>query len=283
MSAMLPSTLRLLACASALALAPDPRTSASSPSARASCLRSSVGGAEAEAFFDQFKSYPALTDDEIVGIFDKVPVFALADAEGNAAVVAEEGDESGRLEFFLDAQAAMQRARQLSENSQADFRLSAQSLGRAYVAYEKSDAPVAARFLADPRELAAARQLILSGAGALVPDQNMTAAELREAYLVVDESARFGAPHDVPLFCIPQLVLQQGDGPPLRSWFFSMADLLEQWKAAATTEADYAEGEVQILSLREVITAMRTQSTTDQRASLFIPTKSALQAIGVKV
>jgi len=66
--------------------------------------------------------------------------------------------------------------------------------------------------------------------------------EAPRRYLVVDESARFGAPHDVPLFCIPQLVLQQGDGPPLRSWFFSMADLLEQWKAAATTEADYAEG-----------------------------------------
>ena len=48
----------------------------------------------------RWATFPALSDEEISQALDKVPVFAIADAEGNAAVMAMDGTDSSALNFF---------------------------------------------------------------------------------------------------------------------------------------------------------------------------------------
>ena len=48
-----------------------------------------------------------MNDEELVEVLDKVPIFAIVDEEGNAAVVSD--GETTALEFFLDARMASSR------------------------------------------------------------------------------------------------------------------------------------------------------------------------------
>ena len=107
-------------------------------------------------------TYPACSDEEVIELLDKVPVFSLADEDGNSAVV-NDGD-SKWLEFYCDPELAVMRKQQFGQDQ---LRVTAQSLGRAHVAYAKAgEGDIRARFMADPRELASARQIILRGSGA---------------------------------------------------------------------------------------------------------------------
>lgn len=222
-------------------------------------------------------TYPACSDEEVIELLDKVPVFSLADEDGNSAVV-NDGD-SKWLEFYCDPELAVMRKKQFGQDQ---LRVTAQSLGRAHVAYAKAgEGDIRARFMADPRELASARQIILRGSGAeAAASGNLTAQELLDAYKLVDADLRFAKPSDVPLFSIEQLALAAGDGPGMRPWFFSMKDLIEQWRNACESDASFEQGEVQILSLDEMLRLMRVDAPTDHRARMFIPSKAALKAIG---
>lgn len=249
--------------------------------------------------------YPACTDEEVIEFFDKVPVFALADGEGNSAVVND--GEQRWLEFYCDPELAIRRKQQFDDQSGdgvvSALKVTATSLGRVAVAYQTGDDSIKARFVADPRELASARQVILRGAGAeTAAKSNLTATELLEAYKLVDKDLRFATPSDVPLFSatpesrtqndarfvrrhheisgIEQLMLQRDDGPGMRPWFFSMADLIEQWRGACESDESFESGEVQILSLNEMLELMRLDCPTDHRARIFVPSKAALKAIG---
>ena len=75
-------------------------------------------------------------------------------------------------------------------------------------------------------------------------------------------------------------MLQRDDGPGMRPWFFSMADLIEQWRGACQSDESFESGEVQILSLNEMLELMRLDCPTDHRARMFVPSKAALKAIG---
>ena len=120
-------------------------------------------------------TYPACSDEEVIELLDKVPVFSLADEDGNSAVV-NDGD-SKWLEFYCDPELAVMRKQQFGQDQ---LRVTAQSLGRAHVAYAKAgEGDIRARFMADPRELASARQIILRGSGAeAAASGNLTAQEL---------------------------------------------------------------------------------------------------------
>lgn len=226
--------------------------------------------------------YPALSDEEVVEMLDKVPVFTLADGEGNAAVVNDGTTKA--LEFYCDVEVAMARKKMFDDEK---LRVTASSLGRAVVAYKDSETVdgIKARFMADPRESIAARQIILRGAseeGAQKASADMSSEELLAAYKLADPDGRFAEPTDVPLFSIEQLMLARDGGPGMRPWFFSLKDLLVQWKNASETDESYADGEVQILSLNEMIQLMQSESPTDNRARLFVPSMASLKAIGAQ-
>lgn len=224
------------------------------------------------------KIFPGLQDKDIVELLDKVPVFSLVDNEGNSAAVKD--GNSSRLEFFLDAKHALRRRDQMVGGEK--LRLVGQSLGRALIAYESSS-DITAHFLADPRELVAARQIILRGVDPDAAAQNMTAQELLAAYALADPQERFGTAFDVPLFSIAQLMLA-ADDDVRNPWFFSMQDCVDQWKSACAGNAKaYESGEIRLLSLKEIIEQMRAPQPEDNHKSrLFVPSKAALLAIGVQ-
>lgn len=224
-------------------------------------------------------TYPGLDDSEIIALLDKVPVFSLVDEAGNAAVV-QQDDGTASLEFFLDARYAMTRRARMEGGE--TLRLMGQSLGRVLVAYDADDAPLPARVLADPKELSAARQVVLRGVDPVAAATNMTFQELEAAYLLADPDRRFAAHTDVPLFSVAQLVLAKSNQVP---WFFSMADCVEQWRVACGEDiASYQNGELRLVSLSEMLDKLRAPSSDgDGRDRFFVPSKTALAAVGVNV
>lgn len=238
----------------------------------------------------------ALKNNQIVELLDKVPVFSLVDGEGNAAIVSENGGPAS-LEFFLDARHAMSRKSAMKEGD--SLRLTGQSLGRAYVAYEGNE-ELNAKFFADPVELSAARQVILRSVDPDAAATNMNFKELEAAYSLADPDRRFSELTDIPLFSVAQLVLAtstQEEGETL-PWFFSMKDCVDQWKKACGDNIKaYEEGELKLLSLKEILTKLRDTNAPSSSSSsehedaqqrgpqdpgwLFIPTRAALTAVGV--
>ena len=261
----------------------------------------------------RWATFPALSDEEISQALDKVPVFAIADAEGNAAVMAMDGTDSSALNFFMDVKHALsakqylagQGESQAAEGAQQpELRVAAQSLGKMWSTYKNAAAPSGAakranvgavRFISSPTELDAARAVIASGT---ISAAEVTRDELRAAYLAAEAAAtaeagddapsrpRFGAVTDVPVFSIAQMRMTAGgeNAGSQRVLFFSMSDLTKAWRGVCDNsgmgDGAFEDGELQIVSLDELIDQMRAPSEVDHRGTILVPAASSLAAIG---
>ena len=263
----------------------------------------------------RWATFPALSDDEISRALEKVPVFAISDAEGNAAVMAMDGSDASALNFFMDVKHALSAKQYLAgqtegaaegaaEGARPELRVAAQSLGKMWSTYKNAAAPSGAaeranvgavRFISSPTELDAARAVIASGT---ISAAEVTRDELRAAYLAAEAAAtaeagddapsrpRFGAVTDVPVFSISQMRMSAGgeNAGSQRVLFFSMSDLTKAWRGVCDNsgmgEGAFEDGELQIVSLDELIDQMRAPSEVDHRGTILVPAASSLAAIG---
>ena len=75
---------------------------------------------------------------------------------------------------------------------------------------------------------------------------------------------------------------------PRRVLFFSMADLVDAWRAAAAADTSegaiaFDDGELEIVTLDELVGQMRAPRAAadgDHRETIFVPNKKALVAVG---
>ena len=214
--------------------------------------------------------YPPLAEADIAALFREVPVFTLANDEGNLALLDDGATKA--VEFYVDVDVAVQR-KQFWDDS-GKLSVTVQSLGKALAAYG-GGGDGSARFVASPEELSQARGIFVRCATGGEPPEDPQ--ELLAAYNDVDPGGSFAEPTDVPLFCIDALRLSAAEPAP---WYFSMKDLLETWESAGgTREAAYDR--VKIVNLREMVRLLKAKTPTP-KPGLFLAGMANLEAVGRK-
>ena len=210
--------------------------------------------------------YPPLAEADIAALFREVPVFTLANDEGNLALLNDGTTKA--VEFYVDVDVAVQRKQFWDEDDKLTVK--PLSLGKALAAY--GDGEDGARFVAGPRDLARARSIFVRCAGGDAPEDPR---ELLRAYEALDDRRSFAEPTDVPLFCVDALRRSADEPAP---WYFSMSDLLETWASAGGTEAA-ALDRVKMVNLREMLRLLRAP-TPAPKPALFLAATSSLEVVG---
>jgi len=148
----------------------------------------------------------ASTEPDLATLFAETPCFALADADGQLALL--DDGKNKAIEFYIDADVAVKR-KQYWDVDGDKLTVKPLSLGKALAAY--GDDETAARFVASPDELNEARRIFVRCSGGEIPD---SLEELLAAYEELDPRKSFATPLDVPLFCIDALRLSADEPAP---------------------------------------------------------------------
>ena len=179
---------------------------------------------------------------DLAALFSDTPCFALADADGQLALL--DDGKNKAIEFYIDADVAVKR-RQYWDVDGDKLTVKPLSLGKALAAY--GDDETAARFVASPDELNEARRIFVRCSGGEIPE---SLEELLETYEALDPRKSFATPLDVPLFCIDALRLAPTEPAP---WYFSSKDLLETWEQASGKPREEAYDSISMMNLREMV------------------------------
>jgi hypothetical protein len=179
--------------------------------------------------------YPAMTQEEVEGWLEHIPVYAVTDANGAGVVLKPENDTSV-FYFFLNAMQANATLQQLrGANEELDLKVSAFSLGKVWFnllnattekevllktpgAEEGTEThPVKGvdyRLVPDTRDLLGARMLLtmspedgekMKETGSMTPE--MAQAAIKKA---MTESPKFKATfNEIPVFTIAQMRMQK--------------------------------------------------------------------------
>jgi len=184
----------------------------------------------------------ASAEPDLATLFAETPCFALADADGQLALL--DDGKNKAIEFYIDADVAVKR-KQYWDVDGDKLTVKPLSLGKALAAY--GDDETAARFVASPDELNEARRIFVRCSGGEIPE---SLEELLATYEQLDPRKSFATPLDVPLFCIDALRLAPTEPAP---WYFSSKDLLDTWEAASGKSREEAYDSVSMMNLREMV------------------------------
>ena len=230
-----------------------------------------------------------MSEQQISDILKAVPVFCLSDDQGRPVLLQQPGADDAKptQAFFTDFDVArMHAARIANETGNADLKLAVVDLGSCMGGLDATDRVVA--LLADPRELHAARQLVLRAAGY----RNGTDAADAKVVDFTSPAAIAAACRDacpagvdldagVPLFSIKSLNATVR-GADVQPWFLSFADLVRAYvnstaapdddDAAAGLEALLSRGGVVVGTLDSVLAHVRAPGA--RRAFLLPPASS---------
>ena len=143
---------------------------------------------------------------DLATLFAETPCFALADADGQLALL--DDGKNKAIEFYIDADVAVKR-KQYWDVDGDKLTVKPLSLGKALAAY--GDDETAARFVASPDELNEARRIFVRCSGGEIPE---SLEELLATYEALDPRKSFATPLDVPLFCIDALRLSADEPVP---------------------------------------------------------------------
>ena len=210
----------------------------------------------------------ASADPDLATLFAETPCFALADADGQLALL--DDGKNKAIEFYIDADVAVKR-KQYWDVDGDKLTVKPLSLGKALAAY--GDDETAARFVASPDELNEARRIFVRCSGGEIPD---SLEELLATYEELDPRKSFATPLDVPLFCIDALRLSPTEPAP---WYFSSKDLLETWEQASGKSREEAYDSISMMNLREMLKVLRSPKVP-VKPSTFLAAMANLEAVG---
>ena len=210
----------------------------------------------------------ASAEPDLAALFSETPCFALADADGQLALL--DDGKNKAIEFYIDADVAVKR-KQYWDVDGDKLTVKPLSLGKALAAY--GDDESAARFVASPDELNEARRIFVRCSGGEVPD---SLEELLATYEELDPRKSFATPLDVPLFCIDALRLSPTEPAP---WYFSSKDLLETWETASGRPREEAYDSISMMNLREMLKVLRSPKVP-VKPSTFLAAMANLEAVG---
>lgn len=260
--------------------------------------------------------YPALTEEEVMEKLNTIPVFGITDAKGNSvAVKTEEGDMVNWV--FLNRDLASHLVGQFEAQVQAggdtaavgvsgSLQVSDVPLGMVWKALtmpgadkqgmpmsqavDGSEMAVQLRLLADPTDLAIARNM--SG----TVESAEASPEFVEARAA--KVARLEQPWGVvPVFTMAGMKIRvknstdAGAEPvELRPWFLSIASCVASYKKAMGLEGAEAEAALRsdeaalhMATLEELTEAMMKPSPIDFRQIVFMPSESSIEHMRSKM
>ena len=205
---------------------------------------------------------------DLAALFSDTPCFALADADGQLALL--DDGKNKAIEFYIDADVAVKR-KQYWDVDGDKLTVKPLSLGKALAAY--GDDETAARFVASPDELNEARRIFVRCSGGEIPE---SLEELLATYEALDPRKSFATPLDVPLFCIDALRLAPTEPAP---WYFSSKDLLDTWEQASGRPREEAYDSISMMNLREMLKVLRSPKVP-VKPSTFLAAMANLEAVG---
>jgi hypothetical protein len=250
---------------------------------------------------------------DLAALFAETPCFALADADGQLALL--DDGKNKAIEFYIDADVAVKR-KQYWDVDGDKLTVKPLSLGKALAAY--GDDETAARFVASPDELNEARRIFVRCSGGDVPE---SLEELLATYEALDPRKSFATPLDVPLFCIDALRLSADEPAPCcveikfgvaacamawrfhaidatswrldgvednlahwsistqAPWYFSSKDLLETWETASGKPREEAYDSISMMNLREMLKVLKSPKVP-VKPSTFLAAMANLEAVG---
>jgi hypothetical protein len=252
------------------------------------------------------KMYPAMTQEEVEGWLEHIPVFAVTDQNGAGVVLKPENDTSV-FYFFLNPMQANATLQQLqSSNEEMDLKVSAFSLGKIWFNLLNSDtenevllkAPgsedsegettkgVQYRVVPDTRDLLGARMLLtmspedgenLKGGGSMTPE--MAQQAIKKA---MTESPKFNATYnEIPVFTIAQMRMQKqlaegesGEPITLLPMYFSLQNMVGTWQEfmkEAPADVQGTEPAINLMSLHDLVDMMQKESEIDWRHVVLVP------------
>jgi hypothetical protein len=250
--------------------------------------------------------YPAMTQEEVEGWLEHIPVFAVTDQNGAGVVLKPENDTSV-FYFFLNPMQANATLQQLqSSNEEMDLKVSAFSLGKIWFNLLNSDsenevllkAPgsedsdgettkgVQYRVVPDTRDLLGARMLLtmspedgenLKEGGSMTPE--MAQEAIKKA---MTESPKFNATYnEIPVFTIAQMRMQKqlgegesGEPITLLPMYFSLQNMVGTWQEfmkEAPADVQGTEPAINLMSLHDLVEMMQKESEIDWRHVVLVP------------
>jgi hypothetical protein len=254
--------------------------------------------------------YPAMTQEEVEGWLEHIPVFAVTDSNGAGVVLKPENDTSVFYFFLNPTQANATLQQLLSSNEGMDLKISAFSLGKIWFNLLNSDPDKAVilkspgsedeegeatkgvqyRVVPDTRDLLGARMLLtmspedgekLKDGGSMTPE--MAQAAIKKA---MTESPKFKATfNEIPVFTIAQMrmVKQQAEGESgepitLLPMYFSLQSMVGTWQEfmkEAPADVQGTEPAINLMSLHDLIEMMQKESEIDWRHVVLVPSGSS--------
>jgi hypothetical protein len=259
--------------------------------------------------------YPAMTQEEVEGWLEHIPVFAVTDANGAGVVLKPENDTSV-FYFFLNPLQANATLQQLkSSNEEMDLKVSAFSLGKIWFNLLNSDSEkevmlkspgsedaegemekgVQYRIVPDTRDLLGARMLLtmspedgenLKEGGSMTPE--MAQEAIKKA---MTESPKFnGTYNEIPVFTIAQMRMQKqvaegesGEPITLLPMYFSLQNMVGTWQEFmkdAPADVQGTEPAINLMSLHDLVEMMQKESEIDWRHVVLVPSAPAASGEG---
>jgi hypothetical protein len=251
-------------------------------------------------------TYPAMTQEEIEGWLEHIPVFAVTDSNGAGVVLKPENDTSV-FYFFLNPMQANATLQQLkSSNEEMDLKVSAFSLGKIWFNLLNADSEkevllkspgsedsegeatkgVQYRIVPDTRDLLGARMLLtmspedgekLKEGGSMTPE--MAQEAIKKA---MTESPKFKETfNEIPVFTIAQMRMQKqlsegesGEPITLLPMYFSLQNMVGTWQEfmkQAPADVQGVEPAINLMSLHDLIEMMQRESEIDWRHVVLVP------------
>jgi hypothetical protein len=259
--------------------------------------------------------YPAMTQEEVEGWLEHIPVFAVTDANGAGVVLKPENDTSV-FYFFLNPLQANATLQQLkTSNEEMDLKVSAFSLGKIWFNLLNSDSEkevmlkspgsedaegemekgVQYRIVPDTRDLLGARMLLtmspedgenLKEGGSMTPE--MAQEAIKKA---MTESPKFnGTYNEIPVFTIAQMRMQKqvaegesGEPITLLPMYFSLQNMVGTWQEFmkdAPADVQGTEPAINLMSLHDLVEMMQKESEIDWRHVVLVPSAPAASGEG---
>ncbi|GMH96849.1 hypothetical protein TrST_g13394 [Triparma strigata] len=249
------------------------------------------------------KTYPAMTEEEVMEALDDIPVYSVTDPAGQGVVLKNPSTGTSLFYFYISPGQANATLTELKKsNPSLDLQVQAYRLGQVYfkilrnttetssvkimkdgeVAEEGTKSGVEYRLVPDTRDLIGARMLLTMEKedGEEVKKNGGMTKELAEKTIkkAMTESKRFNASYgEIPVFMIQQMRIQTkgGDGEAPKQMlpmYFSLSDMVGVWQQFAESDekAKASEPAIHLMSLEELVDNMLAGGEVDFKSVLLI-------------
>ncbi|GMH67062.1 hypothetical protein TL16_g04583 [Triparma laevis f. inornata] len=250
------------------------------------------------------KTYPAMTEEEVMEVLDDIPVYSVTDPSGQGVVLKNPETGTSLFYFYISPGMANATLGELKKsNPSLELQVQAYRLGQVYfkilrndtskessvklvkgesVESEGSKSNVEYRLVPDTRDLIGARMLLTMEKedGEEVKKNGGMTKELAEKTIrkAMTESRKFNESWgEIPVFMIQQMRIQTKaeEGKPalqMLPMYFSLSDMVTVWQqfAASDPKAGASEPAIHLMSLEELVDNMLAGGEVDFKSVLLI-------------